>query len=275
MKPVRCNNCRLFYDADEFSNCPHCQADMPAAQAPMINPMPVAEHPMPQQPISQQPPVKPVKESIFSFGKKKKAAASANNMPAPDMMNIPPMADPMSGAYAQPPVAPVMPDVSDEQTQVFTQNFPQPEENVQETDNLRRAIQGSDSMQKTVAFYALPNENEPVVGWIVCVKGEYIGESFNLKSGKNHIGRSLTMDVALAKERSVSREKHATILYEPNKMQFFLQPGDSSGLTYLNDDLLMAFGELKSGDKITLGDSSFVFVPLCGEKFTWDEYIKN
>ena len=274
MKPLRCNNCKLFYDADEFSNCPHCQADIPAAQPAMNEPV-FSQQQMAQQApqmMPQQPPVKPAKESKFSFGKKKKTT-QANNMPAPDMMNIPPMAEPQNGAFAAD--IPAAPTVSDEQTQFVTQNFPQPEEKIQETDNLRKAIQSSDSMQKTVAFYALPNENEPVVGWIVCVKGEYIGESFNLKSGKNHIGRSLTMDVALAKERSVSREKHATILYEPNKMQFFLQPGDSSGLTYLNDDLLMAFGELKAGDKITLGDSSFVFVPLCGEKFNWDEYIKN
>ena len=147
-----------------------------------------------------------------------------------------------------------------------------------EPQSLRNAINqvanSAQAAQKTVAIYNLPNDNEPVVGWLVCIKGEYIGESFKIKAGRNNIGRMLSNDIALAKETTVSRERHASIIYEPNKMQFFLQPGESSGLTYLNDNLAMTIAELKIYDKLSLGESAFIFIPLCGENFNWDNYIK-
>lgn len=124
---------------------------------------------------------------------------------------------------------------------------------------------------KTVAFY--DNEAEPVVGWLVCVKGEYFGIGFPLKTGKNTIGRSPKMDVALLKEVSVSRDRHAILIYEPRKSQFFLQPGESNGLTYINDDLLMMPQEIHDYDVIQVGNGVFVFRTLCGNKFTWDTYM--
>ncbi|MGN0370217.1 MAG: FHA domain-containing protein [Butyrivibrio sp.] len=127
---------------------------------------------------------------------------------------------------------------------------------------------------KTVGVYA-DVQTEPVVGWLVCVKGESIGESFNLKAGKNAIGRGGGMDVMLAKERSVSRDKHAVITYEPKKKNFFIQPGESSGLVYLNDELLMSFSQLTAYDSIQLGEAVFKFVPFCGESFIWEDWLEN
>ena len=127
---------------------------------------------------------------------------------------------------------------------------------------------------KTVGVYADAN-TEPVVGWLICVKGDSFGESFNLKAGKNSIGRGAGMDVMLAMERSVSRDKHAVITYEPKKRNFFIQPGDSSGLVYLNDDLLMTFAQLSAYDTIQLGDALFKFVPFCGDKFVWEDYLEE
>jgi predicted component of type VI protein secretion system len=123
-----------------------------------------------------------------------------------------------------------------------------------------------------MAFYNLDGA-EPVVGWLVCLQGEYLGQSFNLKAGRNNIGRALNMDVALAQETSVSRNKHAIITYEPQKREFFIQPGEGNGLTYVNDELIMTFAPLKEGDKIKMGNSAYLFAPLCGAAFTWDEYM--
>ena len=125
---------------------------------------------------------------------------------------------------------------------------------------------------KTIGFYANVS-NEPVVGWLICIKGESQGESYNLKAGKNTIGRGAGMDVMLAQEKSISREKHAILTYEPKKRIFILQPGESSGLVYLNDNLLMSYEEIHAYDMIQLGEALFMFMPFCGEKFTWDDYI--
>ena len=125
---------------------------------------------------------------------------------------------------------------------------------------------------KTVAYYNFSNDIEPVVGWLICVEGEYKGESFSLKAGRNNIGRSLSMDIALAKEKSVSRERHAAVTFEPHQKKFYLQSGESSGLTYINDEILMTFKELENYDTVTLGESKFVFLALVGDRFSWDNY---
>lgn len=114
---------------------------------------------------------------------------------------------------------------------------------------------------------------DPVVGWLVCLKGSHFGESFVICSGKNSIGRNEGNKIVLAKENSVSREKHALIVYEPKKRNFYLQPGDGSGLTYLNDDYITEAKLMSSRDIIELGESKFMFVPLCDADFSWEEYV--
>ena len=135
-------------------------------------------------------------------------------------------------------------------------------------------VNNSYDSAKTVGIYA-DAETEPVVGWLVCIKGdECQGESFNLKAGKNMIGRGAGMDVQIP-EPTVSRERHAIITYEPKKRIFLIQPGDGSGMVYLNDELMMTFSEIKSRDIIQLGEALFMFYPFCGEDFTWDDYISK
>jgi pSer/pThr/pTyr-binding forkhead associated (FHA) protein len=112
------------------------------------------------------------------------------------------------------------------------------------------------------------------VGWLVCVGGEYFGEGFNLKAGQNFIGRALTMDVPLAKDTSVSRNRHAIVTYDPKGRVFYLQQGESNGLTYRNGELLLAPSKLEPYDKIQVGGSEFVFAAFCGEKFSWEEISK-
>lgn len=127
---------------------------------------------------------------------------------------------------------------------------------------------------KTVGFYNSV-QSEPVTGWLVCVKGESVGESYELKTGKNFIGRGAGMDVMLAKEPSVSRDRHAVLTFDPQERIFLIQPGDGNGMVYLNDKLLIAYAELKSRDIIQLGEALFMFYPFCGSEFTWDDYIEK
>ncbi len=132
----------------------------------------------------------------------------------------------------------------------------------------------SASSAASVAQNAVDNgPSEPVVGWIVCIKGKHFGESFAIFAGKNSIGRNGGNRIVLSKENSVSREKHALIVYEPKKRRFYLQPGDSSGLTYLNDDYITESKLMNAKDIVELGDGRFMFVPLCDESFTWEDYI--
>ncbi len=127
---------------------------------------------------------------------------------------------------------------------------------------------------KTVAFYDL-DTSEPVVGWLVALCGAYMGESFNLKLGRNNIGRWTKMDVALPQEASVSRDRHAILTFDPMGKKFYIQPGDGGALVYLNQELLLVPAILKDCDVIQLGECKLLFKSLCNEMFSWDAYLKG
>lgn len=115
----------------------------------------------------------------------------------------------------------------------------------------------------------------PCVGWLVALGGEHIGVSFSLKVGKNFIGRGTNMDVALTDEKSVSRERHAIVIYEPRESIFLVQPGESSNLTYRNNKVVLMPIQLEAYDTITVGDVNLLFMPLCGERFNWGELLEE
>ncbi len=110
---------------------------------------------------------------------------------------------------------------------------------------------------------------DPVVGWLVCVEGGDRGRDFRLRTAKNFIGRAPGMDVCLIRDDSVSREKHAAVAFEPEEGKFWLLPGDAQGLVYLNGKVVHTPVELASEDKIKVGQTTLMLVPLCGDKFRW------
>lgn len=128
-----------------------------------------------------------------------------------------------------------------------------------------------DSDQKTVAMFQKSFGTQPVVGWLVCVKGKHFGKSFSLKSGRNFVGRSSQMDVALTEEASVSRDKHAIIVFEPRHNLFLAQPGDSKELFYLNGEVVLSPVQLKKNDRLQLGDAVLMLIPCCDEMFNWEK----
>ena len=148
----------------------------------------------------------------------------------------------------------------------------------------RNQAQSVPEIDKTVARGATPSDNaktigimrskmgfEPVVGWLVCVKGPSVGKDYRLKSEKNFIGRGNNMDVCIQSDNGISRDNHATISYNPKANKFMVYPGDGHGLVYLNGDEVFAPTELKKGDCIELGETTLAFVPFCGEDFQWQK----
>jgi len=121
----------------------------------------------------------------------------------------------------------------------------------------------------TVAVVMKEMAFDPVVGWLVCVGGADRGRDYRIRSEKNFIGRSEAMDICIKGDNTISKEKHASISYNPRKGTFRLQPGESRGLIYLNDDEVDIPTELKPYDLIDIGQTRLVFVPLCGEHFKW------
>ena len=86
-----------------------------------------------------------------------------------------------------------------------------------------------------------------------------------VKSGDRH----LTQGVGV---RAIAGEKQAFLVYDGRKRQYQLVPNlERPNLVHLNDSALLANGELKPHDKITMGRTTLLFVPLCGPEFDWAE----
>ena len=117
----------------------------------------------------------------------------------------------------------------------------------------------------------LEDEIEPVCGWLVCVEGARQGRDYRIKTGKNFIGRGDEMDIQILGDNDINRKNHAIIVYDPKKRNTVLLPGDSSGLTYLNEEAVYVPTTLSPYAVIELGKSKFVFLPFCGEHFEWNE----
>ena len=125
---------------------------------------------------------------------------------------------------------------------------------------------------KPIADQRVPDRNRfvgPVVGWVVAIDGPYKGMDFPLKTGRNFIGRSPEMDISLD-DKTISRDRHAVIVYEPISNRYLVQPGEASELFYLNDEVVLAAKEIKPYDVIALGKTHLVFIPLCTDSFRWE-----
>ncbi len=120
----------------------------------------------------------------------------------------------------------------------------------------------------------LEEEVPPVCGWLVCIEGARVGKDYKIKNGKNFVGRGDDMDIQILGDNEISRKNHTIIVYDAKKKNTVILPGDSAGITYLNQDAVYVPTELVPYDTIELGRSKFVFVPFCGEHFEWDDVKK-
>ena len=130
---------------------------------------------------------------------------------------------------------------------------------------------GQQDIGKTVAVMKKNLGFDPVVGFLVCVKGAHKGEDFRLIAGRNFVGRSKDMDVALINDETISRENHAIISYDSKKNSFMVSPGTGRGITYHNNAQIESAAALSAYDQIEIGECTLLFIPVCSERFNWEE----
>ena len=140
----------------------------------------------------------------------------------------------------------------------------------------------SDDEPATMALPRQPVRSEPrrpslkpVVGWLVCIRGSDFGSSFTVKLGKNYIGRSADMEIVLKGDDSIAMERHAAIYYVPKQRRFAVEPGTSGKVFYINRNAVMRPVWIKQHDILSVGNSSLMFFPCCGEHFSWEEIIRK
>ena len=114
---------------------------------------------------------------------------------------------------------------------------------------------------------------QPVTGWLVCIKGVYIGRSFEIKNGENTIGSGNGNDIGLILDESVKENGHAVITYDVTTGKFTVKPG--AGTCSRNDKLVKTPVLLKKYDTLEIGGCKFKLIDLCSERFDWNDYFET
>ncbi|MBP5418068.1 MAG: hypothetical protein J6Y58_11165 [Clostridiales bacterium] len=258
-----------FQQPRQAPSYPQQAPSYPQPAAPAMWNQPVYQEPVPQampvQPSYQQPVMPPMQQ----------APSYPQQMPVPSY--IPPAANPpkqeeISRLYHQDSVVEM--EVPDEPKSVSKEPH---------TNSIAEEIKKvSPEVGKTIGYFSMPDDKkseggsnnsqiaDPVVGWFICLKGPNYGESFSIYAGKNSLGRSHSNRICISKDGSVSREKHAWVIYEPKKRCFFIQPGEASGLIYVDGNIVMNPTEIRGTERIDIGNTTLKLIPLCGEDFSWE-----
>ena len=114
----------------------------------------------------------------------------------------------------------------------------------------------------------------PVAGWLVCLKGKMRGKSYTLFCKQNTIGRDRKNDACIQGDETISGHQ-ANISYDMRHNTFTIVPKTETNTMYLNDEPVYEAAKLKQYDMIEMGRSIFVFIPFCGDRFTWKSDDKS
>lgn len=121
--------------------------------------------------------------------------------------------------------------------------------------------QGGADEGKTVSFEQTENGVRPVVGWLVCIDGPDKGRDYRLHTNYNFVGRGANMDVCIAHDQAIKRDKHFSVSYDARHNRFFAYMGNGEEMVYLNDQPLSPAGTpLNSGDKIEVAGTTLLFI---------------
>ncbi len=241
MKMVTCRN-RHSYDADMFSFCPTCAAaaNIPAAVIRSKQPSSVTLPPDNYDDVSTTAPA-----------------------PASFVPPTPPTGwGPVSSNTIEPDEIAATAPVSVTNIPTPPGGWgPIPTSTVPETDHL-----DDFDVTKPVGVHFTP-----VVGWLVCIEGIDKGMDYRIRAGYNYIGRSPSMDICILHDDAISRDKNAVIIFDDMTDEYFFAHQNGSHPVRLNGKMVAFPTQIHSYDILTIGRSKFLFIPLCGERFSWNE----
>ena len=250
-KPGQASQMSAMPQPPVMNNVPPVPPNMP--QPPVMNSVPPVPPNMPQPPVMNNvPPVPPYMTGMTQAAPVTHAQmGNISNMPqTPVMNNIPNM-----------PQTPVMNNVSNVPQTPVMNNVP----NMPQTPMMNNALP---AVHQTAEIPGMP-----VTGWLVCICGEAKGKSYNIVSGLNYVGRRKDMDICIEGDISISRYRHAVVEYSEERKEFLLRLGESKEKIYITRDrqkrILEGTIKLEAYDVITLGRTELMFVPFCGDRFTW------
>ena len=124
---------------------------------------------------------------------------------------------------------------------------------------------------------ASPRENgrqtaeiRPVTGWLVCLAGPNRGRSYELHSDNNFVGRGGVYDIDLERDVSISQGHPFVVTYDARDRAFYCGLMNGCDLVRLNSAPLLSTARMNARDRLTIGQTELLFVPLCGVDFDWN-----
>ena len=112
---------------------------------------------------------------------------------------------------------------------------------------------------------------DPPVGWLVATGGPGQGAVLTLGIGMNSVGRGQDSRVAIPfDDQEISRGKSFSVAYDQRNREFFLLPGEGKTLVYVEGSPVLDRIKMFQGMVFEIGQTTFRFIPLCGDDFTWD-----
>jgi FHA domain len=111
---------------------------------------------------------------------------------------------------------------------------------------------------------------DPVVGWLVVVDGLGRGQFRPVRYGQNAVGRGQDLRISIDfGDQRISREPHAFVIYDEVQRRFFIRDNGKSNIVRLNGEAVLSLSELHDRDRISIGETTLLFVALCDQNFDW------
>lgn len=109
------------------------------------------------------------------------------------------------------------------------------------------------------------------VGFLVVVGGPGRGAHFALEAGVSQIGRGPDEDIPLTfGDSAIARHAHASVAFDAEACAFYVGHGGTKNMVRLNGKPVLSTEALHSHDILRVGETSLMFVALCGEAFDWN-----
>lgn len=136
-----------------------------------------------------------------------------------------------------------------------------------------QSVQTSSEMTQIVTPQTASGKRyDPVVGWVVCIEGPDRGTDYRIRTGNNSVGRGAKALIRIVGDTAISQEDMSIIAYSAPTKQYFVIAGGTRNQTFVNGQVVIAMQsrELHAFDRITIGATTLLFVPLCGGEFSWE-----
>jgi pSer/pThr/pTyr-binding forkhead associated (FHA) protein len=108
-----------------------------------------------------------------------------------------------------------------------------------------------------ISTQLIRDKSNQVIGKLTVVEGPGAGNSVNVYSGTNQIGRGNDMRIQINfGDDTISRQQHAVITYDTKNLEVRVYDGGKPGGLWVNGTRVTADQAVKFGDLIKLGETT-------------------